>query len=220
MPISLIPNQLQFLYEADFSPPMLEVVGSPQQVGFIRRLCQAFDIKLAEMTIHPQNLGRGHIFFSRWPKDAGSFSVSIGADGVSINYFNPPSRESAWEPVEKLIEVMSESAEVICEKQSLKFQGHSAPLEIKPDEVISKFNVYENESLTSKGVTFTFKGPQDNSQTFVVISNSLLVPNGIYLLLETTYLQEIFLSKDNYDLCAAYLQADILTRLELELVTQ
>src|SRR5271157_4064880 len=158
MPISLIPNQLQFFYEADFFPPIVEVLGSPKGGEFIRGLSQAFNIKLAEMTINPQSLARGHLFFSKWFPDAGSFSVSVGGDGISITYFKPPRREIAWEPVDKVLGALSEAVGFRCEKQSLKFQGHSAPLGIKPDELISKFNVYKNESLTSKGVTFTFKG--------------------------------------------------------------
>lgn len=203
MPISLIPNLGQFSYEADFSPPIVEVLGSPKQVEFIRKLAQAFNIKLAQITVTPQNLGRGYLFFSLWPQDPGSsFSVSIGGDGVSVTYFKPPSRESAWEPVDKLLGALSDSVPVRCEKQSLKFHGHSAPLEIKPDELISKFNVYENEMLISKGVNFTFKGPQENSQTFVVISNSLFIQGGIYLLFDITYSNENHLTRKSYDVYA------------------
>ena len=217
MLISLMPSQLQFSYEADFSPPMVEIFERLKGVEFVRKLSEAFTLKLAEITINHQNLARGHLFFSKWFPDTGSsFSISVGGDGISINYFKPPSLDSAWEPVDKLLGTLSESFGFRCEKQGLKFQGHSAPLEIKPDELISRFNTYTNERLTSKGVTFTFKGPQDNSQVFVSISNSLFVPNGIYLFFDITYFQEDGLTKDAYNSCTTYLIKDILARLELE----
>jgi hypothetical protein len=221
MPISITPSQLQFAYEADFVPPIVEAFSPPKWVESLSRLSETFSLKLAEITINPQSLARGHLFFSKWFQEAGSsFSVSIGGDGVSITYFKPPSRENAWEPVDKVLGTLSEAVELRCEKQSLKFQGHSALLGIEPNEFISKFNVYENEFLTSKGATFTFKGPQDNSQTFVMVSKSLFVPNGIYLVFDTTYFQESHLTKAGYDLCTDYLVRDILPRLGLELVTQ
>jgi hypothetical protein len=216
MPISLIPHQLQFSYEADFVPPIVDLFGPPNGANFVRKLSQVFSIRLADMTVNQQNLARGHLFFSKWFENTGSFSVSFGGDGVSVNYVKPPSRESAWEPVDKALETLSESTEVRCEKQNIKFQGHSAPLGIKPNELISKFNIYESELLTSKGVSFTFKGPQNNSQTFVVISNSLFVPDGVFLVFDTTYFQEKLLTKQDYAICTTYLRKEILARLELD----
>jgi hypothetical protein len=219
MPISITLKQVQFSYEADFFPPVLEVV-SPRQVEILREITQAFNIKLGEISISPQNLGRGHVIFRRWFPDGSSFDVSLGADGLSFNHFNFQTKESGWEPLHKLIEIIRQAAEIKCEKQSLKFQGHCATIGVSVDEIIAKYNVLKSEILIAKGATFTFNGPQHDSQTFFVLAPSLVESGGIFLLAETTYFQEGFLTKNSYDSCIEYLRDKVLPLLEIELVTK
>ncbi len=216
--VSLKPRQVQFSYEVDFSPPAFELIAAGKQVEFVKKISESFNLKAADFVFAPQNIARGTLFFKRWVPEGGTFDVSFGADGGFINFFSPADLESAWKPVEKLIKVVTDSSETKCERQVLKFQSHCETLGVRAEECTSIYNVFQNELLTSKGATFNFKGPHIKGQTFFLIANSLLVPDGVFLLSEITYFQEDLLTRVLYDDAIKYLMEEILPLLGLSII--
>lgn len=217
MAFSLSVEQYQFSYEADFSPPVFDLAVPEKRAGFLKIFSSAFNLKAADIVFNPHNLSRGEVFVRKWVAEVGTFDISIGYDGCSLNVWAPVNPRVWWAPVNKLLTALSDSAEIRCEKQVLKFQAHGKLPGIKTDEYIAKFNVFESEVVSSKGATFAFRGPQPNSQIFFVLAKSLVVPEGIFLLSEVSYVQEAFLTPDLYESCANYLQNTILSLLGLEL---
>jgi hypothetical protein len=180
-------HQLQFSYEADFLPPVLEIASAGQQLPFLKMLLKEFALRLGDITLNPNNLGRGLIAFRKWFPNGGSFDVTLGTDGLSFNYYSPPSLNEAWEPVLNLINSIKQSADLSCERQVLKFVGHCAPGAVKASEFIGGYNIFESDMLSSKGLSYMFAGPQENAQTFLVMNQSVLIPDGLFLMTETTY---------------------------------
>jgi hypothetical protein len=194
-------DRLQFSYEADFLPPVLEIVSASQQLPFMKTLLKEFGLKLGDILLNPQSLSRNMIAFRKWLPSGGSFDVTLGTDGLSFNYYSPASIEDAWEPVLNIINAIKQSADLNCEKQVLKFLGHCAPGDVKAKEFIAGYNIFEADMLLSKGLTYTFAGPPENAQTFLVMNESAIIPDGLFVMSETTYgpfTEDVFEPAINY----------------------
>ncbi len=184
-------DQIQFSYEADFFPPILEIASSANQVSFMKRLLTDFALKLGDVVLSPQNLSRNLVSFRRWAPNNGWYDVTLGTDGFSLNYLNPVSLESAWEPALKTMKTIGESTKFTFERQVLKFQGHCSHETVNASEFIAKYNTFATspELLTAKGLTFMFSGPTANAQTFLVLNESALIADGLYVFSEITFLE-------------------------------
>jgi hypothetical protein len=185
----------------------------------MKRLLARFNLKLGDVVLSPQNLSRSLISFRRWVPNGGSYDFTLGTDGLNSNYLNPSSLESAWEPTAKALETIGESTRFTFEKQTLKMQGHCTPEIVKASEFIARYNAFETkpELLTSKGLTFTFSGPATNAQTFLVLNESALITDGLYVFSEVTYVgPSDDLSLNVFSATVRFLMDVIFSALELE----
>ncbi len=180
-------DRLQFNYEADFLPSVLEIAAAGQQLPFLKALLKEFGIKLGDLLLNPQNLSRNLIAFRKWLPSGGSFDFTLGTDGLSFNYYNPVSLTDAWQPIGIIINAVRQCAELNCERQALKFMGHCAPSDVKASEFIAGYNIFESDMLSSKGLSFVFAGPPENARTLLIMNESVLIPGGLFLMSETTY---------------------------------
>jgi hypothetical protein len=180
-------DRLQFSYEADFLPSVLEIASAGQQLPFLKTLLKEFAIKLGDLLLNPQSLSRNLLAFRKWLPNGGSFDFTLGTDGLNFNYYNPVSLADVWEPVVMINNAIRESAELSCEKQVLKFIGHCAPVDVKGGEFIANYNTFKSDMLFSKGLSFVFAGPPENAQTILVMNESVPIPGGLFLMSETTY---------------------------------
>lgn len=180
-------DRLQFSYEADFLPSVLEIAAAGQQLPFLKTLLKDFAIKLGDLLLNPQSLGRNLIAFRKWLPNGGSFDFTLGTDGLGLNYYNPASLTDAWRPVAVIMNAVKQNADLNCERQVLKFIGHCAPGEVNASEFIAGYNVFESDMLSSKGLSYIFAGPPENAQTLLIVNESVLIPGGLFLMSETTY---------------------------------
>lgn len=208
-------DRLQFSYEAYFLPSVLEIAAVGQQLPFLKTLLRDFGIKLGDLLLNPQSLARNLIAFRKWLPNGGSFDFTLGTDGLGFNYYNPAGLADAWQPVAIIINAVKQSADLICEKQVLKFIGHCAPAEVKASDLIAEYNVFESDVLSSKGLSYIFAGPPENAQTVLIMSESILIPDGLFLMSETTYgpfTEEVF------ELTIDYLRGTLLPLFGLEIL--
>lgn len=72
-------DRLQFSYEADFLPPVLEIVAAGHQIPFLKMLLRELGLKIGDITLSQQNVSRNLYSFLKWFPNGGSCNVSIGA---------------------------------------------------------------------------------------------------------------------------------------------
>jgi hypothetical protein len=213
---SFILDRLQFSYEVDFLPPILEIASPGLQLPFVKMLLKEFGLKFGDLTLAPQNISRNLVAFRRWLQNGGSYDVTLGTDGLTFNYYSPASLKEAWEPVLNVTNAIRQSTDFNCERQVLKFIGHCAPNDVKAREFIATYNTFEADMLSYKGLSFTFAGPPDNAQTFLVINESVLIPDGLFLLAEITYGP---FAVEVFDSAIDYLKGVVFPALGLEILS-
>lgn len=214
-------NQVQFAYEADFYPPLLDMVGSGKNTVFLQRLLKNFGLRFGEIALNTQSLSRNAFSFRKMTADGGTIGVSLGADGFAVNCYNPSGLNSLTETSDNLVDAIREGFENRLEKQTIKFQLHcaNATETVNASQFIGRYNTFSTNTgrLVSKGMTLTFKGPGDDAQTFLVMNDSSLVKEGLYIFSETTFVGSPAAGSEILIQSVDYLMKDIFPDLGLRI---
>lgn len=109
--------------------------------------------------------------------------------------------KDAWESVLTIMNSIRQSGDPGFERQVLKFMGHCAPTDVKASEFIARYNTFQADRLSSKGLNYAFTGPSEDAQAFLVMNESVIITDGLFLLSETTFgpfAEEVYESTINY----------------------
>lgn len=222
MPMSFELRKLDIKYEAEFSPPIVELASAEAQPRFIRGLLEKFELKFGDLIVNPQSLSHNMVSFTKYSPEGGFFNISIGVDAFSNNYFNVLDRFSAWDASLKVLQTISTIVKIPFAQQMLTFNAHCYSEITKSIDLIDRYNTFspKNEILKSKGVSFLFNGPLDDSEIFFILGDSLLIPDGLLIMSQITFRKGVKQYENIYEISLKYLEEKILPMFDINIITQ
>jgi hypothetical protein len=118
--------------------------------------------------------------------DLGYFEALIGVDELQTIFVNPESEIKASELTLQLMNMLSKISQINIKKQTLTVNMHCSSENMIYSNFISKINIFELDNLScSKGATFSIKTPWPGSLINVIFDQSMLIENGIFILIQT-----------------------------------
>ena len=214
-------DQIEITYKADFSPPILDLVSTEKQITFVKGLVEKFQLRYGDLIVNPQILSSSFIFFRKLTQ-IGVFNISIGVDSFTTYYFNPSDAVSAWEPSLNVLKSMEEIVKIPFEKQTLTFNANCHSEQTRGIDYINRYNNFnsENEILNSKGISFNFSGPIKDSNIFLAINESPLIPNGLFVTAQAEFGKQVTEFEMLFSHTVEYLRKKILPILNFDILFQ
>jgi len=215
-------RKLDIKYDAEFSPPIVEIASAEAQPRFIKGLLERFELKFGDLTVNPQSLSRDMLSFTKYSPEGGVFKISIGVDAFSNDYFNVPDRFSAWDASLKVLQTISTIVEIPFAQQMLTFNAHCYSEITKSIYLIDQYNTFspKNKILKSKGISFLFSGPLDDSEIFFILGESLLIPDALFIMSQITFRKGVKQYENIYEVSLEYLEEKILPMFDINIITQ
>ncbi len=178
-------RNVEIIYKAEFAPPILEIALPQTQGPFFKTICSTYGLKFKELVLNNQAISSNFINFRR-SNNLGYFEALIGVDELQTIFRNPESEIKASELTLQLMNILSKISQVNIKKQSLTVSMHCSSENTTYANFINKINTFEFTKLSfSKGATFSFKLPWPGYLINVIFDGSMLIENGLFILIQT-----------------------------------
>jgi len=178
-------RNVEVTYKAEFSPPILEIALPQTQGPFIKALCNNYGLKFKEILLNNQAISSGFINFRRG-LNLGYFEGLIGVDELQTVIVNPESEIKTSEYSLQLMNILSKVAQITLKKQSLTVNMHCSAENMIYSKFINNINRFELKGLSfSKGATFSIKSPWQGCMINIILDQSMLIENGLFILMQT-----------------------------------
>lgn len=176
----------EITYKADIYPPILEIALPQDQATLLKNLCENFDIRFRDFVFNNQSISSGLIYFRKNFTQSEYFESLLGVDELQTSYANPATASKTWEPTLRVLESIREIGELSLKTQKLTFNLHCSPVNTDYITYINKFNNLPiiPEKVVSKGATFIFQLPWQNSEMRVIMDRSMLIEDGLFILVQ------------------------------------
>ncbi|MEW6388007.1 MAG: hypothetical protein AB1491_10875 [Thermodesulfobacteriota bacterium] len=178
-------KNVEVIYKAEFSPPLLEVALPETQARLLKDFCNKFGLRFREIVFNNQAISSNLIYF-RHPFRFGHFDTFIGVDELQTIFVNPETETLAWELTTEIMDIISKISKMIFKKQTLTFNIHCSSEHIKYSEFMNNINTFNftHKITYSKGATFTIRSPLPGYLINIIFDQSLLIENGLFILMQ------------------------------------
>jgi hypothetical protein len=210
-------RNIEIIYKAEFSPPILEIASGQTQIEFLKAICQNFGFKFKEVVLNNQAISSSLIAYRKAFK-LGFFEASIGVDELQTVNVNPETEVKAWELTFQTMNLLSKISRISFKRQTLTFNIHCSSESIIFSKFINNINIFEFKNIFyTKGATFSIKSPWPGCLINIILDQSMLVENGLFLLLQT-FIDESVQKYDNiFEKTLIFLKQNIEPSLNIKL---
>jgi hypothetical protein len=205
-------KNVELIYKAEFGPPIFEIVLPEKQAAFLKLICNEFGFKFGDIIFNNQLISSGIISFRKPLTSAFSFfDCSIGVDELQTVCVNPQTDIESWMLTIKVLDNLVNLAKVQFKKQTLIVKLQCLSEKFKYSNFIDNIFNYENKKnfILSKGASFSIKSPWPECQLGVIFEKSMLIEDGMFLLIQAFYNESMQEYKDILKTIISYFTANI-----------
>jgi hypothetical protein len=192
-------KNVEIIYKAEFSPPIFEIVLPETQGEFLKSICKEFGFKFGDITFNNQLISSGIISFRKPLTTAFSFfDCSVGVDEFQTICVNPQTDIESWMLTLKVLDTIVNSTKVQFKRQTLVIKLHCFSENLKYSNFIDNIFKYKNDKqvILSKGASFSLKSPWPECQLSIIFERSMLIGDGLFLLIQASYDESLQEYKD------------------------
>lgn len=198
-PAVFLLKNIQVIYKAEFSPPIVEIALPQVQGPFIKNLCKEFDIKFKDLLFNNQAISSSLIIFRHNYKQT-YCDIMVGVDELQITNVNPPTEEDAWMITLKVMEALNDAIPFKFKKQSLFLNIQCESEDVNYSEFIDDINCFDGDEddgmIISKSASFTLKTRWAGSIMNILFERSVIIPEGLFMQIQLIFDESLETYKD------------------------
>lgn len=199
IPATFDVKNIELIYKAEFSPPVFEIVLAETQGKFLKSICKDFGFKFGDIIFNNQSISSAIISFRKPLSTSFSFfDCSIGVDELQTICVNPQTDTESWMLTKKVLDTIVNSAKLQFKRQTLIIKLHCFSENLKYSIFIDNIFKYKNDKqlILSKGTSFSLKSPWPECQLSIIFERSMLIEDGLFLLIQASYNESLQEYKD------------------------
>lgn len=188
MKLIIEPKSTDFSVYASYKEAMISLIEQQEKrTALFRYLLETFSLRLDDIKVDNDALSGNFIHFVKYYGTA-VFNVSLGLEEATLRIFRTNSKEQALDLYGKIFQILDEipisllrinisqqlSAETNVESYLESLLNPNPPSGFK-------------EVLSGRGVQYNLKIPKHNLVSYVSLSSSLYLENGIFLAIENQF---------------------------------
>jgi hypothetical protein len=199
LPAVFLLKNIQVIYKAEFSPPIVEIALPQVQGPFIKNLCKEFDIKFKDLLFNNQAISSSLIIFRHNYKQT-YCDIMVGVDELQIINVNPPTEDDAWMITLKVMEALNDAIVLKFKRQSLFLNIQCESENVKYSEFIDDINCFNGDEdggiIISKSASFTLKTPWHGSIMNISFERSAIITDGLFMQIQLIFDESLETYKD------------------------
>jgi hypothetical protein len=176
----------ELFYQAFIVDPLLEVTIEELRIPLIKKLLKTFDLRLNDVRFDVQSISNNYIHFSKYYGPT-LFDVSFGLEEVSAKMTMPTDEAQVQKLFGSLAQFLKDSR-LSRQKMDIKRQFSTKE---NAESFVRSLNPYMPDNFQKhvfgSGVVYHLKNSEHDLVSYILISNSLFVKDGIYLSIENNF---------------------------------
>ena len=196
MELIIKPTSAEIIYYLVFKEPLLSVVEK-SRIPLIKKFLKSFDLRLNDIKFNAEKPSNNFLSFFKF-YDTTYFDVAFGLEEITAKISRPIDESQIPQLFGKLYSIIKDNDIV---RQRINTTLHYST-EGDLTEYLDTLNpiIPEDfrESLSGKGVIYALKDSENQLDVHLVLSHSIIVPNGIYLNIEFNFSPNVFDFKSAY----------------------
>jgi hypothetical protein len=214
--------QHELSHQIDFTPPLLLLHQPEHMRKCVGEICSSFDLKVREI-LFGRPPDKTYVLYFRKAHQARNevFEASIGFDSAWIKSENFSSEEEITSAITRLLDTVIGQSETLPTSQNLTYQAHLTIKSGDMDEYLAGIldvKVTAPGNLKTKGVILGFDGPTPGWATTLVLANSQVVPNGLFLSVQSLLTEQRRDFREVYEAASDFFFKSVLPAVGVEIV--